>query len=81
MRQIVKGVRRVGIAAQQDVGPAGANFRQHVDVPAGLYLHFDALIAGGQLGFDLLQQLLMRILNADADAAGDLAARAAQQLP
>ena len=68
-----QGVSGVGIATQRDIGPAGADFLQHLDVPAGLHLDLDALIAGRQLSFDLLQQLVMRILNADADAASDFA--------
>ena len=81
MRKVIEGVCRVGVAAQQNVRPATANLVQHVDIPAGLYLDLDALIARSQFSFYLLQQLLVRILNADADAAGDLAPRASEQLP
>ena len=49
----------------------------HVDVPAGLDLHLDALVAGRELGLDLLQKLRDRILDADRDAARDLTSRTA----
>ena len=76
-RRVGQRVGGVGVGHQQDVGKALAHLAHHVDVPAGLDLHLDALIAGRQLGFDLLQKLRDRILNADRNAARDLAPRAA----
>ena len=74
-------VSGVGVAAQQNAIPAGTNLLQHLDVPSRLHLDFNALVSGGQFGFDLLQQLLVRILDTDAHATRDLALRAAEQLP
>ena len=76
-RQRVGGV---GVGHQLDGGKALAHLADHVDIPARLDLHLDALVAGGQFALDLLEQLLHRILNADGDAAGNLAARAAADL-
>src|ERR1035437_8040757 len=42
-----------------------AHAADHIDVPAGLDLHLDALIARGEFHLDFLQQLLHGILNAD----------------
>ena len=70
----------VGVGHQLDGGKALAHLAHHVDIPAGLDLHLDALVAGGQLALDLLEQLRHGILNADGDAAGNFAARAAADL-
>ena len=75
-----QGVRGVGVHHQLDGGEAFAHAADHVHVPAGLDLHLDALIARGQFHFDLFEQLLHRILYADGDAAGNLAARAGADL-
>src|ERR1017187_8642297 len=76
-----QGVGGIGVTAQQNTRPARADLLQYFDVPARLHLDLNALVSGGQLGFDLLQQLLVRILDTDAHATGDFALRAAEQLP
>ena len=78
---LIERVGGIGVATQRDVGPARADAFEHVHVPAGLDFDFDAAVSGGQFDLDFFQQLLDRILNADGNAAGNLAARAAQQLP
>src|ERR1035437_8062059 len=75
-----EGVGGVGVGHQLDRGETFAHAADHIDVPAGLDLHLDALIARGEFHLDFLQQLLHGILNADGDAAGNLAARAAADL-
>src|ERR1035438_7152530 len=76
-----KGPRGISVTAQQNTRPARADLLQHFDVPARLHLDLNALVSGGQLGFNLLQQLRVRILDTDAHATDDLALRAAEQLP
>ena len=46
-----------------------------------LDLDLDAAVASGEFGLDLLEQLFGRVLNADRDAASDLAACSAQKFP
>src|SRR5450759_3984266 len=75
-----QGVGGVGVGHQLDRGETFAHAADHIDVPAGLDLHLDALIARGQFDLDFFEQLLHRILYADGDAAGNLAARAAADL-
>ena len=77
VRQRVRGVR---VRHQLDRGKPLAHPPHHVHIPARLDLHLDALVAGRQFAFDLLEQLLHRILNADRNAARDLAPRAAADL-
>src|SRR5208283_5677847 len=74
-------VGRVGVAAQQNIGPEGADLFKHLKVPASFHFYLDTLVSGGQFGFNLLQQLLVRVLDADADPACDLAVCTAEQLP
>ena len=47
---VVEAIGGVGVAAEQDVGPALAHHGEDVGVPAGLALELDALVAGGELG-------------------------------
>src|ERR1035437_3318238 len=75
-----QGVGGVGVGHQLDRRETFAHAAAHVDVPAGLDLHLDALIAGGEFDFDFFEQLLHGILYADGDAAGNLAARAGADL-
>src|SRR5713101_1939876 len=81
MLQVARTIGGIRIAAQQDPRPALANLRQHFQVPSWLHLYFDSLIAGVKLGLDFFQQLLLRILNADRNSAGNLVELAAEQLP
>src|SRR5258708_14591474 len=54
----------------------------HVDIPAGLDLHLDALVAGRELGLNLTQQLRRGVLDADRNTARNLAPSAsADMLP
>ena len=53
-----------------------AHLAHDIDVPAGLDLDFDALVAGVEFGLDLFDELRDGILNPDRHAAGDLGARA-----
>ena len=80
MVDVGQGVGGVGVGHQLDGGEALAHLADHVDIPAGLDLHLDALVAGGEFGLDLFEQLRDGILNADGDAAGDFAPRAAADL-
>ena len=85
LAQVVDIGERVGgvrVRHQLDGGEALAHLPDHVHIPAGLDLHLDALVAGGEFGLDFFEELRHGILNADGDAAGDFAARAAaDQLP
>src|SRR5207302_11080203 len=65
---LVQRVSGVGVTAQQNVRPAITDFAENLHVPARLALDLDAAIAGGELGLNLFQQLLMRVLNADRNA-------------
>src|ERR1039458_3691529 len=66
-----QGVGGISVTAQQNTRPARADLLQHFDVPARLHLDLNALVSGGQLGFNLLQQLLVRILDTDAHATAE----------
>ena len=77
MIDIGQRVGRIGVDHQLHRREMFADLAHGVDIVARLDLHLDALVAGGQLGFDLFEQLPHRILNADGDAAGNLAPRAA----
>jgi hypothetical protein len=79
--RIGQRVGRIRVGHQQDIGEPFADFAHHFDVPARLDLHLDALVAGGEFGFDLLQKLRHRILNSDGDAAGNFATRSATDVP
>ena len=81
MFHLLQRVSGVGIATQKNFGPAFADTGKDLYIPPWLAFHLDALITGVHLRFDLFQQLLHGILNADGDAAGNTFARAAQQLP
>ena len=83
---IVNGPRMVVVAGEvndrRDARAIGhADALQHVHVPARLYLHFDALVSGGQFFLYLVHQLVDGILNADENTAIDLAPLAAGKLP
>ena len=52
---LVERVGGVGVAAQCDVGPARADFLQHVYIPARFDLHFDAAVARRQFDFDFIE--------------------------
>ena len=65
MFHLIERVRRVGIAAQGNIGPAGSNPFQHIHIPTGLNFYLDAAVTGGQLNLNFLEQLLDRILNSD----------------
>ena len=56
---LAQRVGRVGVTAQQDVRPTVADLAQDLQVPARLAFYLDPPIAGGQLGFNFLQQLLV----------------------
>jgi len=81
MFEVTGAIRGICIAAQQNPRPAQANLGQHFQVPPRFHLDFDSLISGAELGLNFLQQLFVRVLNADGNAAGNLVERAAQQLP
>ena len=55
-------------SAISGTSPNAARTAHRRDIPAGLDLDLDALVAGGELALDLVAQLLERILNADGDA-------------
>ncbi len=78
--RVGQSVSRVGVGHQLDPGKTLPHPAHHVHVPAGLDLDLDALVPGGQLAFDLLEKLLDRVLNADGDAAGNLAPGSAADL-
>ena len=65
MVKIFGTVRRVGIAAEKNIRPARPDLCQNVNVPSWLYLYLDALITGGEFSLDFVEQLRVRILNAN----------------
>src|SRR5207249_2874638 len=78
--EVVKRVRGVRVGHQSDARKPGANASQRFRVPARLDFYLDALVAGGELALDLLDQLLERVLNADRNAARDFVERSADEL-
>src|SRR6266404_4037362 len=74
-------IRRVGIAAQQNLRPPLANFREHFHIPARFYLYLDPLVTRGQLSLDLLQQVFVRVLNTYRDSTGDFLESSTEQFP
>src|SRR5689334_21253363 len=78
---LVQRISRIGIATQDDLRPASADLFKDFHVPSGLALYLDAAITGVQLSLNFFQQLLVRILNPNGNAAGDFFLRSAQQLP
>jgi hypothetical protein len=51
---LIERVGGVGVAAQRDIGPARADFLQHIDIPARLHFHLDAAVTGGQFDLDFI---------------------------
>ena len=78
---VLQRVGRIGIRHQLDGREPLAHLADHVDVPPGLDFHLDALVTGCELEVDLFEQLRHRFLNADGDAARNLAPRSAANLP
>ena len=74
-------VGRIRVAHQPDIAEFFAHALDHIVIPVGRDLDLDALIAGVELGANLFQKLLDRILNADRDAAFDLGSGAAEMPP
>ncbi len=77
---IAQAIGGVGVATEQNSGPAAAHALENLHIPARLALELDALIAGGQLALNDRKQLGNRGLNAKGDAAGNAFANAAEQL-
>src|SRR6185503_17783132 len=80
MRGVSESVSRIGVGHQQNIGKFVAHLTNYVDVPAGLDLDLDALVAGVDFGLNLFEKLRDGILNADGDAAGDVGSRAPTDL-
>src|SRR5215468_7419329 len=78
---LVQCVRGISVATQKNIRPALADSFENVHVPSRLTLDLNPPIAGGEFSFNLLEQLLHRILDSDGDAARDFSLRAAQQPP
>src|SRR6478736_2138091 len=78
---LVERVSGIGVATEDDLRPACADFLKDLNVPPRFALDLDAAITGIQLGLDFFQQLFVRVLNADGNAAGNFFLRSAQQLP
>src|SRR5215471_3119826 len=78
---LVQCVRGISVATQENIRPALADSLEDVHVPSRLTFDFNPPIAGAELGFNLLEQLLHRVLDSDGDAARDFSLRAAYQLP
>ncbi len=70
----------VGIHLELELGPGVAHGARRFDVPTGLDLELDTLVAVPQVGVDHLEQGVDVLLDADADADGHTVARAAQHL-
>src|SRR5260370_14757244 len=84
LAQMLKLIERVGgirVHTENDIRPAGADLLQHIQIPSRLHLDLDPPVSRRQLRFDVLQKLFRRVLNADRNAARDLAPRSSQQLP
>src|SRR5579872_7232517 len=80
MRGVSESVSRIGVGHQQNIGKCVAHLADHIDVPAGLDLDLDTLVAGVDFGLNLFEKLRDGILNADGDAAGDVGSRASADL-
>ena len=76
---VVQRVRGVGVDHQRHVAEPRADALHRGEIPAGLDLDLDALIAGRQLARDFLLELIERVLDADGNAGRDPRARAAEQ--
>ena len=77
---VAQAIGGVGVATEQDAGPAAAHALEDFNIPTRFALELDALIARGQLALDDRKQLWNRGLNADGNAADNGFAHAAQQL-
>ena len=78
--RVLKRVGGVGVDLQGDVAELRADALDRRDVPSGLDLDLDALVTGGQLLLDLLQQLVEGVLDADRNARGNAIAGTAEDL-
>ena len=78
---VIHGVGRVRIAAQQNIWPARPHPFQNIQVPTRFYFQFDSAISGANFGFYFSHQLLDRILDPDRHPALNFRQNAPQQFP
>src|SRR5262249_11599676 len=74
---LVQRVRGIGVANQNNIRPGLGDSPEDIKPPSGLTFDFNPPIAGAELGFNFVEQLLHRILDSDGDAARDFGLRAA----
>ena len=78
MAGVGQRIRGVRIDHQRHVAEALADVLHCGEIPAGLDLDLDPLIAGGELPVNLLAELIEAVLNPDRDAGGNPRTRAAE---
>ena len=78
---IVQRVGGIGVYVQAMMRELFAHGFSHFVIASRFDFDLDALVAGGDFGFDFLEQLRVRFLQADGHAARDFGLRAAEQLP
>src|ERR1700691_2785957 len=78
---LIERVSGIRVHAENDIRPASSYLLQHIQIPSRLHFDLDSPISRRQLGFDLLQELFGRILNANRHSASNLAPRTTEQFP
>src|SRR5258708_25266095 len=82
--QVLNLVQRVGgirVTTEHDFRPTRADFGENFHVPTRLALDLDSAVAGIQFSFNFLQQLFVRVFNANGNTAWYFLVRSAPQLP